>query len=130
MRQKLALLTCVLGREVTGYRMLGMFYVSVVQAVLLYGSDMWVRSPRIGSNLGLFHQRMAHILMGQKPRMGLDGMWLYLLMEEAMAEAGLREVEFYISHHQNKVTQYMATTPIMNLCLAEDICLGKRVSNQ
>ena len=107
-----------------------MFYVSVVQAVLLYGSDMWVRSPRIGSNLGLFHQRMAHILMGQKPRMGLDGMWLYLLMEEAMAEAGLQEVEFYVSHHHNKVTQYMATTPIMNLCLAEDICLGKRVPNQ
>ena len=66
--------------------------MSVVQAVLLYGSDMWVRSPRIGSTLELFHHRVAHILMGRKPRMGLDGMWVYLLMEEVMAEAGLQEV--------------------------------------
>ena len=34
-----------------------------------------------------------------------------------MAEAGLQEVENYLYHHQNTVAQYIATRPIMDLCL-------------
>ena len=34
-----------------------------------------------------------------------------------MAEAGMQEVETYVSHRQNNVTQFIATRPIMDLCL-------------
>ena len=34
-----------------------------------------------------------------------------------MAEAGLQEVDTYVSHHQNTFSQYIATSPIMDLCL-------------
>ena len=37
-----------------------------------------------------------------------------------MAEAGMQEVETYISRHQNTVTQFIATRPIMDLCLVAE----------
>ena len=44
-----------------------------------------------------------------------------------MAEAGLQEVETYVSCHQNTVAQYIATKPIMDLCLAAKRSPGPRV---
>ena len=32
----------------------------------------------------------------------------------------MAEVETYVSFHQNKVSQFITTRPIMELCLAED----------
>ena len=37
-----------------------------------------------------------------------------------MAEAGLQEVETYVSRRQNTVVQYIVTRPIMDLCLAKN----------
>ena len=44
-----------------------------------------------------------------------------------MAEAGLQEVETYVSCHQNTVAQYIATKPIMDLCLAAKWSPGPKV---
>ena len=44
-----------------------------------------------------------------------------------MAEAGLQEVDTYVSHRQNTVAQYILTRPIMELCLAAERRPGKRV---
>ena len=43
-------------------------------------------------------------------------------------EAGLQEVDTYIYRRQNTVAQYIATRPIIDLCLAEKRRLGPRVS--
>ena len=40
---------------------------------------------------------------------------MYPPMEEAMAEAGLEEVETYVSCHQNTVAQFVATRTIMDV---------------
>ena len=48
-------------------------------------------------------------------------------MEDTMAEAGLQESETHISHHQNTLAKYIATRPIMSLCLAEKQRPGKMV---
>ena len=53
-----------------------MFYVSVVQKFLQYGSEMWIMYPRIGRTLGGFHHRVAHRLMGRQPWRGMDGTWV------------------------------------------------------
>ena len=45
-----------------------------------------------------------------------------------MAEAGLQEVETYISCRHNTVVKYIATRPIMDLCLAEKRMSGTRVA--
>ena len=44
-----------------------------------------------------------------------------------MAEAGLHEIETYVSGRQNTVAQYIATITIMDLCLAVKRRPGPRV---
>ena len=66
--------------------------------------------------------------MERQPWKGRDGSWVYPHMEDAMTEAGLQEVEIFISCHQNTMVQYIATRPIIDLCLAEKWKLGPRVS--
>ena len=51
-------------------------------------------------------------------------------MEESIAEAGLKEVETYICHSHNTVTQFITTRPIMDLVLAALCRPGSRVANQ
>ena len=93
----------------------------VVQAVLLYGSETWAMTPHIGKALGGFHHRMAFRMTGQKLQRGVDGRWVYPPLEEAMEEEGLQEVETFLLHHQNTVTQFIATVLIIDIFLALDI---------
>ena len=62
-------------------------------------------SPCIGRTLVGFHHRVAHRLTGHQPRNGLDGMWVYPPLAEVIVEAGLHEVETYVSRCQNTVSQ-------------------------
>ena len=119
-QHKWALLTRLLRREGADARTLGRIYVALVQVVFLYELEMWVMTSHIGRALGGFQQRVACSLMAQKPQRGFDGRWVYPLIAEATEEAGLQEVETYISLHQNTVAQFFETRPIMDLCLAED----------
>ena len=45
-----------------------------------------------------------------------------------MEEAGIQEVETYVSRHKNNVAQYIATRPIMYLCLTAKLSPGSRVA--
>ena len=45
-----------------------------------------------------------------------------------MAEAGLQEVETCVSHHQSTVAQYIATMPIMDLCMVVKRRPGPRLT--
>ena len=47
-----------------------------------------------------------------------------------MVEAGLQEVGTYVSCHQNTVVQFIATRPIIDLCLAVYCRLGSRVNKR
>ena len=107
-----------------------MLYVEVVQAVLLYGLETWVMYPHIGRILGSFHHRVARRLMGRQPWMGLEGRCMYTPLAKMMTEAGLQDMETYLSRQQNTVAQYIATRPIVELRLAAEICPGTRVSKQ
>ena len=71
-QKKWARLTRVLGREGEDARTSGIFYVEVVQVVLLYGLKTWLMSPRIGRTLGGFHHRVSRRMTRRKPRRGLE----------------------------------------------------------
>ena len=47
-----------------------------------------------------------------------------------MAEVGLQEVETYFSRRQNTVAQFIATRPIIDLCLAAVRRLGSQVAKR
>ena len=92
----------------------------VVQLVIIYRSETWVMTPRIGIILGILHHRVAHEIMGRRPQIVCNGLWVYPPLEDAMAEAVFQEVQTYVSLHQNKVAQFIATRPIMYLSLEVD----------
>ena len=118
-RQKWAQLTRVLRREGADARTSGKIYWVVVKLVLLYGSETRVLTLRMHRVMGGFHHRVAYRLMGWQPWKGRDGGWVYPHIEDAMTKAGLQEVDNYISCRQKTVAQYIATRPIIDLCLAE-----------
>ena len=126
-RQKWARLNRILSREGADARTSGHIYLAVVQSVMLYGSESWVLTLCMKRVLGRFHHRVARRLTGRQPRRGREGGWVYPPVEDVMAEAVLQEVETYVSHQQNTVTQYIATRPIMDLCLAAKWSPGPRV---
>ena len=91
---------------------------------MLYELETWVTKLCIGRVLGKLHHREARRLMGKQHWRGWDGGWLHPTMENTMAEAGLQEVETYLSRHHNTVTQFIASRPIMDLCLAVELSPG------
>ena len=102
--------------------------MAVVQAIILYGSEMWVLTPRIGGFLDILHHRVAQRLKVQQPRRGRDSGWLYPSLAEVMLEAGLHDVKTHVSLRQNLVAQLIVTRPIIDLCLAAEMRPGSRVA--
>ena len=58
-------MTQVLSREGTDAQTLGQIYLAVVESDMIYGSETWVMTPRIGRILGGFHHRLARKLTGR-----------------------------------------------------------------
>ena len=55
---------------------------------------------------------------------------MYPPIGAALAMVGLKEIGVYISRHQNMFAQYVATRPIMDLCLAAERKPVMRLSRQ
>ena len=100
----------------------------MLKLFLLYGSETWVLTLFIKIVLGRFHHRVDHRLTGWQPQNGSNGGWFYPPLEDVMVEAGLQEVETYVSFCQNIVAPYIATRYIVDLCLAEKWRPGPRVA--
>ena len=104
--------------------------MAVVQLVLLFGSKMLVMTPRLEKSLKSFHNQAVQRMAEMVPKRQHDGTWVYTPIREALAMVGLKDIGVYISHRKNMVAQYIATRPIMDLCLAEDwkpgLCLPRR----
>ena len=96
--------------------MLENFFKAVVQAVLLFGAETWVLTPRIERALESFMHGAARRITGRQPRRGWDEKWYYPSLREAMREAGFEEIRKSITRMQNTVAQYISTQLIMDLC--------------
>ena len=92
------------------------FFKAVVHAVLVFGSEMWVPTPRMGQALGSFQHRVVRQIMGRQPRRRKEGGWEYTPRASEMEEVGFKEIRVYILKRQNTHAQYIAMQPILNLC--------------
>ena len=72
-RSRWAYLSRILGREGSDPWTFSNFYKAVFQANLLFGSETWVVTPRIGRTLSGFHHRMAHSLAVMQPKKNMAG---------------------------------------------------------
>ena len=104
-RGKWGRLVNILGREVADRQTTGRFYVAVVQAVLLFGSQTWAMTPRLEKDLEGFHHREVRRMLGMGPKSQHYGTWLHPPIGTALATVGLDEIGVYISCFQNKVAQ-------------------------
>ena len=66
----------------------GMFFKEVVQAVLLFGSDMWVMTPRTGGAIGGSQHRVAICITGMYP-LRVSG-WKLVVPTFGDGDAGVR----------------------------------------
>ena len=92
-------------------------YVAAVQAVISFGFEMWVATPRLEKSLAGLHQRAVRQMAGMGLGLQLDGAWVYKPIGAVMVTVGLDEIGVYIVRRQNTVAQYIDTFPIMDLCL-------------
>ena len=69
-----------------GIKLVGLrtIYNSVVQSLLLYGSETWVLTPHMVQTLGAFHHRVVHPLMGGNQWQRWDGRCFYPPLDEAI----------------------------------------------
>ena len=68
------------------------FFKAVVQAVLLFGLETWILTPRKDQALDSFQRGDARRLAGKQPQRRGDGRWAYTPFKEAMREAGFEEI--------------------------------------
>ena len=67
-------------------------------------------------------------MAGMVPKRQQGGTWVYPPIGAALAMVGLEEIGLYIASRQNTAAQYIATHPIMDLCLVEERDLAMRPS--
>ena len=83
----------------------GFFFKAVVQAVMLFSSETWVGTPRMGRVLGEFQYQVARRMGRQIPRRKIYGKWEYTLLETAREEVGFQTMEEYIRRRKSTVAQ-------------------------
>ena len=80
--------TSILSREEAEPKVSGFFFKSVVQLVLLFGTETYVVTPHMIQVLGGFQDQVARKLTGWILRRQADGKWDYTSTAVARAEAG------------------------------------------
>ena len=117
----------ILSREGAAPQVYGFFFKAVVQALLLFGSETWVVTPRTDKALDRFQAQVARRLMGRLLWRTPDGRRTYTSSATAREEAGLLTMEEYIRRRQNTVAQYITTRSLLDLCEGSERALGARV---
>ena len=82
------------------------FYLAVVQAVLLYGSDSWVITDRDWKRLQSFHNCAIRYMTGKHIRKK-EEQWEYSDQIKLQKQCGLFSIEEYIEHRRGTLREYL-----------------------
>ena len=108
----------VLGGENTGPQTAAKFYKAVVQAVLLYGSEMWNLTQSALARLEGFHVQAAYKMARKhQPRRGANNVWVYPKSADVLEECRTNTISKYIEAHRQTIATYVATRPIFTACV-------------
>ena len=86
--------------------------------------------PHTSRMLGSLHHYVKIWLKGRPKKWQVDGIWMNPLLAAAITEAGLEEVEMYVTRHQIIVAKFIMNKPIIDLFLVEERHLGVWVLHQ
>ena len=93
--------------EGTNAKTMAKFYITIVQAVLLYGADTWVTSKRNMTRLNSFHKPVVQYLTGKHIRKHDEENWEYPNHDVLLKECGLLPLEVYIERRQGTLRTYL-----------------------
>ena len=95
------------------------FYITIVQAVLLYGAESWCIKKRDMSRLNSFHLRAVRYLTGQHIRKNNDE-WEYPDHKTLLKQCGILELEVYIQRRRGTLYKYLQDNKADELDLARE----------
>ena len=107
----------VLCAENVSRRVCGMFYKAIIQAVFLFGSELWNLTPSALKCLEGFHIRAARQMTGMMPKKNTStGAWVYPASAAILEKAILYTIEKYIQVRRKTIAAFIVNRPIFNLC--------------
>jgi hypothetical protein len=93
------------------------FYQAIIQAILLYGSKLWVISWTAMARLEGFHVRTAYRMAKKnKPKRGPNREWIYPRSEDVLKECEMKMMEEYILACRQTIAMCVATRPVLEEC--------------
>ena len=102
----------VLGNTGAPIKARTIMYKAVVQAVLLYGSKIWVAMYTMMTMLEVFHHRIEIQIAGMISNKGCRGGWGWALVDAALGVKGCWPIREYMSKRQATIVEYIAGRPI------------------
>ena len=106
-----------MARDGTTPKVLGIFYMTVAQSILVFGLETQVVTKTMLQFIEVFHRRVAHWISGKTPHYRhMKYEWIYPPINKLLEEVGLLETKRYIGKRKNTVSDYVATWPIFELC--------------
>ena len=105
-RAKWADLSKLLRTEGASSKLSARFYLVVVSAVLLYGSETWVVTKRIEALLTSFHNRCARTIARTYFRKTGEDEWVYPSVAETLRRANLQPLAYYLQKRRANFKRY------------------------
>ena len=106
----------ILSKKGADAKTMGTFYKTIIQSVLLYGSETWVTSKQMIRMLRSFHHRCARFITGKHIWQDTEGNWHCPSSKEVLKMAGLKEIEIYIEQRKTTLMKYANERPVYKIC--------------
>jgi hypothetical protein len=87
----------ILSADGANAHVMARFYLAIIQAKLLFGSETWVLSQKALGRLERFHARCARYITRRHIRRLPDSTWLYPPTNEVLDQCGLSPITTYIA---------------------------------
>ena len=108
-RQQWNSIAKILKKEGASAKCMAKFYITVVQAVLLYGADSWTISQRNERKLISFHRRAVRYLTDSHIRKLDNGKWVHPNHEPLFRKCGLFPINVYLERRRGTLRRYLET---------------------
>ena len=99
----------MLKREGANAKTMAKFYITIVMAVLLYGSESWTITNKNKLKLQSFHDRALRYMSGKHIKKVDEDKWEYPDHEELLEICKLHPIEKYIERRRGTLRRYFET---------------------
>ena len=109
----------LLKRKEANAKIMGTFYKTIIQTLLLYGSETWVINNTNLQKLKSFHNKCARQMCKNNIRYDPEkDVWHHPKTENVLKQCGLLPIEHYIQQRRNTLNHYIKARPIYSKCIA------------